>query len=90
MDPVELSETVEDIIHDARSRVGPGSIGERQYDVEPDVQHFEVTDLKYLFTYAEEELLDLINYAVMMVIRIRRLAQRLEDEDSANNPDRSA
>jgi hypothetical protein len=76
MDTNELSEAVADIVHDARCRVGPGSIGEQQYTTEPE-QLFESMELANLFTYAEEELLDCINYCVMLIIRIRRLRDPL-------------
>jgi len=78
MEASELSEAIADIVHDARCRVGPGSVGAEQYDSEVGDQHFEVTPLENLFTYAEEELLDLINYCVMLIIRIRRLKGQME------------
>jgi len=66
----ELAEAVEDAIRRTRSRVL--GVGLEQYD-EGDTQHFERMDLAELLEWALEEVDDLVVYAVMLGIRLRRL-----------------
>lgn len=58
------------IIEDAKARVL--GVGHEQYATE-ERQKFERVDFGALFVLTEEELLDQINYAVMGLIRLRRL-----------------
>lgn len=73
MTPQELAENVETVIRQCTERVGPDSIGARQYYVEGQPQKFETMSFPDLAQYYREELLDLVNYAVMTTIRIDRL-----------------
>jgi hypothetical protein len=54
-------------------RVGPDSVGAKQYVVPGQPQKFETMDFDGLCDYYEEELRDLVNYAVMTHIRLGRL-----------------
>jgi hypothetical protein len=73
MTPADLSDEVAKVVRDAQDRVGPDSIGARQYHVEGQPQKFETMSLDGLAEYMYEEALDLINYGVMMSIRALRL-----------------
>lgn len=59
------------IIADAQARIL--GVGREQY-TEGDEQQFETMPLQDLIEYAREEALDLINYGVMLTLRIERLA----------------
>jgi hypothetical protein len=65
-------------------RVGPDSIGAKQYYKEGEPQLFERMDFDALCEYYEEELRDIINYAVMTHIRLGRMrgeiARRMREE----------
>lgn len=73
MTPQELSDAVAEVVADAQARVGPDSIGARQYHVEGQPQRFESMPFADLIEYVREEALDLVNYGVMLTIRIQRL-----------------
>ncbi len=73
--PQALADTVREVADDAAQRVGPDSIGALQYYREGEPQQFEVMELTDLITYAEEEALDLINYAVFLTLRLRRMKE---------------
>jgi hypothetical protein len=70
----ELAEYVADFVVDAASRVR--GVGASQYSFEG-YQKFEAMTLPELFEYADEEILDLMNYCVMLRIRLIRLAAAL-------------
>jgi len=65
-------QVAEQIIADAQSRIL--GVGAEQY-AEGDQQKFETMALAELVEYAREETLDLINYGVMLTLRIERLAE---------------
>lgn len=65
-----LEASGQQIIRDAQARIL--GIGAEQY-AQNDQQKFETMTLDGLLVYFEEELLDQINYAVMNIIRIRRM-----------------
>lgn len=83
----DLAQYVADFTIDAASRVR--GVGHDQYSAEG-YQKFETLTLPELFTYADEELLDMMNYCVMLRIRLIRLASAIfavddiveEDEDN--------
>lgn len=77
MTPSELAAEVARVVAEAQSRVGPDSIGARQYYVEGQPQKFETMSFDALAQYYREELLDLVNYAVMTTIRLDRLRAEL-------------
>lgn len=77
MSPQELSDTVATVVARAQDRVGPGSIGAQQYSVPGQPQKFETMELDALLEYVEEEALDLINYGVMVVVRLERLREAM-------------
>ena len=77
MNSNELSEAIADIVSNAQARII--GIGEQNYGG-PE-QHFEMVPMLELYGYAEEELLDLINYSVMIIIRLRRLAAKLMEAE---------
>jgi hypothetical protein len=58
------------VIEQAQSRIL--GVGNEQYS-EGDKQKFETMPLPKLAQYCEEEALDLVNYGVMLTIRVRRL-----------------
>jgi hypothetical protein len=77
MTPDELAAEVAETVALAQSRIN--GIGADQYhDAETGQQRFETMNLDDLFVFAEEELLDQINYAVMLRIRLRRLQGAIE------------
>jgi hypothetical protein len=65
----------ERVIQDAQARVR--GVGAEQY-TESDGQRFESMPLLGLIEYAREEALDLVNYGVMLAIRIERLAAAID------------
>jgi NTP pyrophosphatase (non-canonical NTP hydrolase) len=73
MTPKELASECQAFIAKATGRIT--GIGAEQYHVEGQPQRFETMPLDGLFEYAEEELLDLANYAAMLNIRMRRLRE---------------
>ena len=77
MTPTELAAEVEAVITECRDRVE--GVGAQQYYQEGQPQKFETMDLDGLFEYAEEELRDLVVYAVMLRIRLRRLREAVAD-----------
>ena len=73
MTPAELAADVEAVIRECRGRVlGPGK---EQYWTPGQPQKFETMNLDGLFEFAEEEIRDLVVYAVMLRIRLRRLRE---------------
>lgn len=77
MSPNQLADEVAETVALAQSRIK--GIGADQYhDAETGQQRFETMDIDGLFSYAEEELLDQINYAVMLRIRLRRLRSAVD------------
>jgi hypothetical protein len=72
MTPDQLADEVDYQIERCVKRIE--GIGADQYAQEED-QKFETMDLDDLFEYANEELDDIINYAVMLRIRLDRLRQ---------------
>ena len=66
----ELADEVTSIVEECRVRVL--GIGKEQYS-EGEHQRFETMHMDDLFEYAEEELRDLVVYACMLRIRLRRL-----------------
>lgn len=66
----ELADAVEDFIVQAITRVK--GVGDDQYS-QGDTQKFEGMDIDELFIWAKEELYDVVNYSVMLGIRLDRL-----------------
>lgn len=66
----ELANAVEKFIVEAVTRVK--GTGDDQYGG-GDEQHFESMDLDALFEWTREELYDVVNYSVMLAIRLDRL-----------------
>lgn len=79
MTPQELAAEVENVIAECRERVE--GVGAQQYWTPGQPQRFETMDLDGLFAFAEEEIRDLVVYAVMLRIRLRRLRDRLAPAD---------
>ena len=77
MNSLVLSVLVDEIVTKAQDRIlGPGHEQYAGIDAEGNaVQGFETMDLDDLITFIEEEALDLINYGVMLAIRIDRVRQ---------------
>ena len=84
MSSEDLAGAVADVVVDATARIK--GVGREQYE-EPGFQKFEAMPLMELFEYADEELLDLINYTVMLRIRLIRIASALLDADVIENGD---
>lgn len=80
----QLAQYVADAVVDAASRIK--GVGKEQYS-EGSYQKFEAMPLIELFEYADEELLDLVNYALMLRIRLIRLAAALFDTNIIENGD---
>lgn len=80
----ELAEYVADAVVDATGRIK--GVGKDQYS-EQGYQKFEAMPLIELFEYADEELLDLVNYALMLRIRLIRLASALFGADVLGDGD---
>jgi len=74
----DLAQYVSDFVVDAVARVK--GVGNEQYSMQG-YQKFEALTLPGLFEYADEELLDLMNYLVMLRIRFIRLASALFSAD---------
>jgi hypothetical protein len=70
----ELADEVEAFIVHAVTRVR--GTGDDQYSKGGE-QGFEGMNLDELFVWAEEELVDTVNYSVMLSIRLRRLQQQI-------------
>lgn len=70
----ELAVEIEAFVIHAITRVR--GTGDDQYS-EGDVQNFEGLNLDDLFLWAEEELVDTVNYSVMLAIRLRRLQKEI-------------
>lgn len=88
MTPQDLANEVEAMIRLCTDRVGPDSIGARQYHVEGKPQKFETMAFDDLAEYYEEELRDIINYAVMTHIRLGRLRKAFARKTSPlSSPD---
>ncbi len=76
MTPKQLAAEVQEMIRLCTDRIV--GIGAEQYhDVTTGRQKFEGMPFADLLDYADEELLDLINYTVMAHIRLRRLRAAL-------------
>lgn len=73
MTPQDVADAVETVMRRAQARVGPGSIGAQQYSAPGQPQKFETMSLDGLLDYYQEELLDVINYSTMLVIRLDRM-----------------
>lgn len=73
----ELVEQVEQFIVHSLTRVK--GTGDEQYS-DGDTQQFERMELDELFVWAEEELADIVNYSVMLAIRLRRLREDIADK----------
>ena len=67
--------TAEGVIEAAQERIL--GVGAEQY-TEGDKQRFETMPLPELVEYCREEALDLINYGVMLTLRIETLADAVE------------
>lgn len=65
---------------DAAARIT--GIGQEQYQVSPDEQRFESYSLPEMLTGLREELLDVINYAVMTDILVQRKLANLKGADN--------
>lgn len=83
MRSIELADRVEETIREARSRIV--GVGQDQYSLEGDeVQRFERRSLAELITELRAEVIDQINWAVMMDVmlqrRLEQLAELGEDE----------
>lgn len=74
MTPDELSERIGQIVAEAQSRIT--GIGAQQYHTN-DGQKFERMTMQALLEYSREEMLDLINYAAMNVIRFDWMREAL-------------
>lgn len=80
----DLAQYVADAVVDAAGRIK--GVGNDQYSM-GGFQKFEGMPLIELFEYADEELLDLMNYAIMLRIRLIRLASALFDTNVIENGD---
>ena len=80
----DLAGYVADAVVDAAGRIK--GVGNEQYSM-GGFQKFEGMPLIELFEYADEELLDLMNYAIMLRIRLIRLASALFDTNVIENGD---
>lgn len=74
----ELGEFCVEFNSEAQGRIN--GVGNKQYS-QGGFQKFETMELDELLEYAEEEVLDIANYAAMMFIRLRRLRQALDEAD---------
>lgn len=84
MSSEDLAQYVADAVVDAAGRIK--GVGNQQYS-EGNYQKFEGMPLIDLFEMADEELLDLVNYAIMLRIRLIRLASALFDTNVIENGD---
>jgi len=76
MTPQDLADEVERVVGLCTDRIT--GIGAQQYHVEGQPQKFETMDFDALAEYYEEELRDIINYAVMTHIRLGRLRRSIK------------
>jgi hypothetical protein len=76
MDAAALRDAISSVVEEAQSRVG-GRDGEYGKGAQP--QKFEGMDFDDLVKYFEEEMLDQINYAVMVIVRLRSLMAVYQD-----------
>jgi len=72
----ELADEVEKFVVHALTRVR--GTGDDQYS-QGDTQQFEEMNVDELFQWAEEELADIVNYSVMLAIRLRRVQADLSE-----------
>lgn len=70
----EFADSVTQLISHARSRVL--GIGHHQYS-KGDEQQFETMTLEQLLEWAEEEVVDTVNYVAMLHIRLGRIREAL-------------
>lgn len=70
MNSAQLADEVETLVRNCRERVM--GVGDEQYS-EGDTQKFERLPLTSVVDYALEEVEDIVNYAAMLHIRLRRL-----------------
>lgn len=70
MSSQDLAESVVEYMKEATARIH--GVGNDQYS-QPSHQKFEELDIHEMFNYADEELLDLMNYLVMLRIRLFRI-----------------
>jgi adenine deaminase len=75
MRPEKLREEVEKTVKQAQARIT--SDGAKYYDPEKETYRFEHMTLDQLLQYAQEEVLDEINYGVMINIRLGTLRDYL-------------
>jgi hypothetical protein len=78
MRSTDLADEVEAAINRCRSRIL--GVGKDQYEEEPDTQKFETMPFDQLIDWALEELDDVINYAVMLGIQVRRVRDVLKGQ----------
>ena len=71
MTPQELSDAIGAIVQQAQDRIT--GVGAQQYHEEGKPQRFETMPLDGLHQYYREELLDIIIYAAMTIIRLDRI-----------------
>lgn len=71
MSPEALAVEIGRIVVECQDRVT--GIGAQQYYTPGEPQKFETMDFDDLAQYYREELLDIVNYAVMTMIRIDRI-----------------
>lgn len=74
----QLADEVARVVVDAQQRVL--GVGHDQY-ANGDEQKFEIMNLLDLIEYAREETLDLVNYGVMLTLRIERLREMIAREE---------
>jgi hypothetical protein len=80
----ELAGSVKDIIEKAQSRIL--GIGSEQYSLEENRnQKFEEYSINKMFEQFEEEILDVINYAVMLNLKLASLQERVRSVDDQQN-----
>lgn len=75
--PDDLAEAVATVVARAQQRVGPDSVGAQQYWRPGEPQLFEEMTLDGLIQLYQEELLDVVNYATMLTIRLDRMRDEL-------------
>lgn len=84
----QLADRVDAVVKEAQARIlGPGAA---QYETAPDRQMFEDDTLDNLITAMQEEVLDQINYAVMLWIKldaVRELSERVMRFSQGAEPD---
>lgn len=81
MSPERMAEAAERFIRESVSRVGPDSVGAKQYyDPTTDLQAFESFTPRRMLEYFREELYDVANYAMMTDVLFTRIVERLEQD----------